>query len=88
MGPRGLVTARLYPDLLETEKRKKVPFLIKDAMDIVFSASALLVFSPVFLLLALIIKLTSKGPVSSVKNESDNTACRLCPEIPVHAHFE
>ena len=63
MGPGGLVTARLYPDLLETEKRKKVSFLIKDAMDIVFSASALMVLSPVFLLLALIIKLTSKGPV-------------------------
>ena len=63
MKPGGLVTARLYPDLLETEKRKKVSFLIKDAMDIVFSASALLVLSPVFLLLAIVIKLTSKGPV-------------------------
>ena len=57
------MTARLYPDLVETEKRKKVPLLIKDAMDVVLSAFALLVLSPLFLVLAVIIKLTSKGPV-------------------------
>jgi lipopolysaccharide/colanic/teichoic acid biosynthesis glycosyltransferase len=62
-GRGALVTARLYPDLVETEKRKKVPLLIKDAMDVVLSAFALLVLSPLFLVLAVIIKLTSKGPV-------------------------
>jgi lipopolysaccharide/colanic/teichoic acid biosynthesis glycosyltransferase len=62
-GRGALVTARLYPDLVETEKKKKVPLLIKDAMDVVLSALALLVLSPLFFVLALIIKLTSKGPV-------------------------
>jgi lipopolysaccharide/colanic/teichoic acid biosynthesis glycosyltransferase len=62
-GRGALVTARLYPDLVETEKRKKVSLFIKDAMDVVLSALALVGLSPVFILLALIVKLTSKGPV-------------------------
>ena len=59
----GVVTTRLYPDLVETEKKKKVPLMVKRAMDVVGSTAALLVFSPLFLVLALIIRLTSKGPV-------------------------
>lgn len=59
----GVVTTRLYPDLVETEKQKKISLMVKRAMDVVGSSSALVVFAPVFLLLALIIKLTSKGPV-------------------------
>jgi lipopolysaccharide/colanic/teichoic acid biosynthesis glycosyltransferase len=59
----GVVTTMLYPDLVETEKKKKVPLMVKRSMDVVGSTCALLAFSPVFLVLALIVKLTSKGPV-------------------------
>ncbi|HXW56412.1 MAG TPA: sugar transferase [Candidatus Cybelea sp.] len=53
----------LYPDLLEVERKKRVSLLIKRSMDVVGSALALLAFSPAFLILPIIIKLTSKGPV-------------------------
>jgi len=52
-----------YPDLFYQQKTKKVSFLLKRAMDIVGSAAALLFFSPLFLLIAALVKLTSKGPV-------------------------
>jgi lipopolysaccharide/colanic/teichoic acid biosynthesis glycosyltransferase len=53
----------LYPDIFEVEKKKKLSLLIKRVMDSVGSAAALLFLSPVFLVLALLIKLTSKGPI-------------------------
>ncbi len=52
-----------YPDLFYQNKAKRFPFMVKRAMDIVGSGAALLFFSPVFLLIAAIVKLTSKGPV-------------------------
>jgi lipopolysaccharide/colanic/teichoic acid biosynthesis glycosyltransferase len=57
------VDAALYPDLFEVERKKKLSLLIKRVMDYVGSAAALFVLSPVFLILAVLIKLTSKGPV-------------------------
>jgi len=57
------VSAPLYPDLMEEEQKKKTSLIIKRTMDIVGSAAALIVCSPVFLILAGIIKLTSMGPV-------------------------
>ena len=57
------VSAPLYPDLMEEEQKKKTSLIIKRTMDIVGSAAALIACSPVFLILAGIIKLTSKGPV-------------------------
>jgi len=57
------VSAPLYPDLLEEEEKKKTSLAIKRAMDIFGSAAALLCFSPLFLLLSAIIKLSSPGPV-------------------------
>lgn len=57
------VSAPLYPDLLQEEQKKKTSLLIKRSMDIVGSAVALIAFSPLFLALSAIIKLTSKGPV-------------------------
>ena len=57
------VDAALYPDLFEVEKRKKLSLLIKRVMDFVGSAAALIFLSPVFLVLAILIKLTSKGPI-------------------------
>jgi lipopolysaccharide/colanic/teichoic acid biosynthesis glycosyltransferase len=57
------VDAALYPDLFEVEKRKKLSLLIKRVMDFGGSTAALIILSPVFLVLAALIKLTSKGPV-------------------------
>lgn len=57
------VDPALYPDLFETDKKKKVSLLIKRVMDVVGSSVALALASPFFLILASAIKLTSKGPV-------------------------
>ncbi len=52
-----------YPDLFYLHKAKRVSLLVKRAMDIVGSGLALLFFSPLFLLIAVLVKFTSKGPV-------------------------
>ena len=53
----------LYPDLARRDSAKKFFCVIKRIMDIVGSALALLLFSPILLVIAIAIKLTSKGPV-------------------------
>jgi lipopolysaccharide/colanic/teichoic acid biosynthesis glycosyltransferase len=53
----------LYPDLFDSNESKRASLLLKRLIDIVGSASALIVLAPVFAILALLIKLTSKGPV-------------------------
>ena len=53
----------LYPDLFEHSKVKNGSLLIKRAMDIVGSLLAIVFFSPTFLLIAILVKLSSKGPV-------------------------
>lgn len=53
----------MYHDLFAEEKRKNLPLLTKRIMDIVGSASALILLAPVFVILAIIIKWTSNGPV-------------------------
>jgi lipopolysaccharide/colanic/teichoic acid biosynthesis glycosyltransferase len=52
-----------YPDLVHLHQSKKLPFLLKRVMDVAGSLAAILLLSPVFLLVALAIKLTSKGPI-------------------------
>lgn len=53
----------LYPDLMVPGQRRKSLLVIKRSIDILGSALALLVASPIFLMIALAIKLTSRGPV-------------------------
>jgi len=53
----------LYPDLSRLQNRQKHSFAIKRIIDIVGSGIALVLFAPVFLLIGLVIKLSSKGPV-------------------------
>jgi exopolysaccharide biosynthesis polyprenyl glycosylphosphotransferase len=53
----------LYPDLSKLQQRKKYNFAVKRLMDILGSGFALLFGVPVFLLIGLVIKMTSKGPV-------------------------
>ena len=57
------VSAPLYPDLLEEEEKKKTSLIIKRVMDVVGSGAALFFFAPLFLVLSVGIKLSSKGPV-------------------------
>ena len=53
----------LYPDLSKLQSRRKHSFAVKRLMDVVGSGIALIFFAPVFLLIGLVIKMTSKGPV-------------------------
>ena len=53
----------LYPDLNRKVSRKRLPLVIKRAIDIIGSGALLLVLSPFLLLITALIKLTSKGPV-------------------------
>jgi lipopolysaccharide/colanic/teichoic acid biosynthesis glycosyltransferase len=58
-----LADSKLYPDLEPQLPLKKFPLGVKRAMDIAGSAALLLVLSPLLAIIALMIKLTSKGPV-------------------------
>ena len=53
----------LYPDLSEYEKRRRGARAVKRLVDIVGSIIGLILFAPIFLMVALAVKLTSKGPV-------------------------
>ena len=53
----------LYPDLKHRESQRQGALTIKRLIDIVGSLTAVLLFSPLFLLAAVLVKLTSKGPV-------------------------
>ena len=53
----------LYPDLMIPGQRRKSLLIVKRAIDITGSLLALLVCAPLFVLIALAIKLTSRGPV-------------------------
>ena len=52
-----------YPDLSKRADRRRVSGALKRAMDISGSILALVIAAPVFLLIAIALKLTSKGPV-------------------------
>jgi len=53
----------LYPDLSEREKATQVPTVTKRVMDILGSTLLLVISAPVFLIVALAIKMSSEGPV-------------------------
>jgi exopolysaccharide biosynthesis polyprenyl glycosylphosphotransferase len=52
-----------YPDLLHRNEAQSVALVVKRLMDIVGSAVALLFLSPIFLLVALLVKVSSRGPI-------------------------
>jgi len=54
---------KFYPDLLKNKSAKKISLFMKRVMDIAGSIIALAIFSPIFLIVPLLIKITSKGPV-------------------------
>ena len=55
--------AALYPDLATRDKGRRTLLLVKRVIDVVGSASFLVLFAPLLLVIALAVKLTSKGPV-------------------------
>jgi exopolysaccharide biosynthesis polyprenyl glycosylphosphotransferase len=55
--------AEIYEDMSEKAPKKRLPVVLKRAMDLVGSGLLLLIISPVLAVIALAIKLTSKGPV-------------------------
>lgn len=62
-GHGGLGNASLYPDLFERDEAKKFSLIVKRLIDILGSIAALILCSPLFVIIALAIKLTSKGPI-------------------------
>ena len=60
--PKNMQTDAVFP-YWKALNEKKAPLLLKRGMDILFSTLMLLLFSPVFLLLAVAIRLDSPGPV-------------------------
>jgi len=59
----SFIDPELYPDLIDLDDKRRASLFLKRLIDIAGSSSALILLSPVFAVLALLIKLTSKGPV-------------------------
>lgn len=55
--------AKIYPDVLAKMARRGPAHFVKRFMDVLLSLLALLLFSPLFVIIAFLIKLTSVGPV-------------------------
>ncbi|MGB8030192.1 MAG: sugar transferase [Terracidiphilus sp.] len=53
----------LYPDLASNDKVQRTVLIVKRTVDIVGSSMMLILFAPLFLVIALAIKLSSRGPV-------------------------
>jgi exopolysaccharide biosynthesis polyprenyl glycosylphosphotransferase len=53
----------LYPDLLKQDKSRRPLLLVKRVIDVVGSVVLLVLCAPLFLVIALAVKLTSKGPI-------------------------
>jgi lipopolysaccharide/colanic/teichoic acid biosynthesis glycosyltransferase len=54
---------KLYPDLAEREQSQSLARIIKRAIDITGSVAAIVVLAPIFLVIAIAIKASSRGPV-------------------------
>jgi lipopolysaccharide/colanic/teichoic acid biosynthesis glycosyltransferase len=59
-GRNGSTSAMLYP---QPEPNKKSALTVKRFMDIVGSLCAIVVFSPVLIVLGIVVKVTSRGPI-------------------------
>jgi exopolysaccharide biosynthesis polyprenyl glycosylphosphotransferase len=59
----GAADKNLYPDLEPEDPSAKAAETIKRSIDIIGSFCALVLLSPVFLIIAIVIKATSKGPI-------------------------
>ncbi len=62
-GACGPPDLKLYPDLTNLNLLRKTSFMAKRTMDIAGSIAGLIIFLPFFMVIPVLIKLTSKGPV-------------------------
>ncbi|HKW64888.1 MAG TPA: sugar transferase [Candidatus Acidoferrum sp.] len=64
-GDKGekVADSRFYPDLAKSTPRKRASQVVKRVIDVLGSASLLLILSPLLAIISITIKLTSKGPV-------------------------
>lgn len=53
----------LYPDLFEVVRKRRASLFLKRTMDIVGSSLALVFLAPIFLVLSILVRATSKGPI-------------------------
>jgi lipopolysaccharide/colanic/teichoic acid biosynthesis glycosyltransferase len=60
--PKGPGNPTLYPDLIKRDESQRSFRVIKRMMDVIGSLAALILFCPLFLIIAIAIKATSKGP--------------------------
>lgn len=58
----SLGDSKLYPEINQTTFQRRMSFGVKRAIDILVSAAFLVLFSPLYATIALLVKLTSKGP--------------------------
>lgn len=61
--PGSPSNAALYPDLISRDKGRKTVLMVKRIFDIAGSAAMLILCSPLFLVIALAVKASSRGPV-------------------------
>jgi lipopolysaccharide/colanic/teichoic acid biosynthesis glycosyltransferase len=61
--PGPPTNAALYPDLVSNDKGQRSVLIVKRTVDFAGSSIMLILLSPVFLVIALAIKLSSRGPV-------------------------
>ena len=61
--PKKPADFTLYPDLTVHDDSKRLPRILKRTIDIAGSVAALLLLSPLLLIISGLIKLTSKGPI-------------------------
>jgi lipopolysaccharide/colanic/teichoic acid biosynthesis glycosyltransferase len=59
----SIADTKFYPELSRQTKRQGISLAVKRAIDILVSGSLLILFLPVFAVIALVVKFTAKGPV-------------------------
>jgi exopolysaccharide biosynthesis polyprenyl glycosylphosphotransferase len=62
-GTARLASTEFYPDLLEKDEHRKFSRFVKRSIDIAGSLAGLILCSPLFAVISLAIKLTSRGPI-------------------------
>ena len=70
--PDRVADIKLYPEISRTSSEKRLPMIVKRAIDIAGSGALLLVLSPILAAIAVAIKLTPKARLFSSRSAWDN----------------
>jgi len=84
----AVADSRFYPSPHKRIESNKVARVIKRCIDMAGSLVAILLFSPLFIIIPIIIKFTSKGPVFSCRSAWAREAGCSPFKIQVHARPE